>query len=171
MEKYINGGIIKSFTVFYGSEEKLVDILDELQEKIDLNLFEMNKQDGILFFDIKKEALKDNFVNFLKELKVKELNLFDSIDYNIKFLEKNSDMDIEDLIEQCDDVFIDYFDITSINSLYSRNYKIEVEYYAFYYDGPFGEGYFNKIINLLFELFKGNLENPLKNALCFGLNG
>ena len=89
MEKYINGGIIKSFTVFYNSEEKLVDVLEELQDKVDLNLFDMNKQDGILYFDIRKDVLKDNFVNFLKELKVKELNLFDTIDYNIKHLEKN----------------------------------------------------------------------------------
>ena len=34
MEKYINGGIIKSFTVFYNSEEKLVDVMEELQEKV-----------------------------------------------------------------------------------------------------------------------------------------
>lgn len=171
MEKYINGGIIKSFTVFYNSEEKLVDVMEELQEKVDLNLFDLNKQDGILYFDIKKDVLKDSFVNFLKELKVKELNLFDTIDYNIKHLEKNMDLPIDQLIEECDDVFIDYFDILSVNSLNSRNYKIEIEYYAFYYDGPFGEGYFNKLINLLFDLFRNNLDNPLKNALCFGING
>ena len=40
MEKYINGGIIKSFTVFYNSEEKLIDVMEELQDKVDLTIFE-----------------------------------------------------------------------------------------------------------------------------------
>jgi len=171
MEKYINGGIIKSFSLFYKKEDDLVDIFRSLSERIDLELYDMKKYDNALFFDLKKDILKENFIELLYELKYKNLIIFESIDDNIKYLESNYNKDIDKLIYECDDIFVDNFTYLDINSLSNNLYDIEIEYIAFYYDGPFSGNYFNNLVNYLFNLMKCSINNPLKDTLCFGING
>lgn len=171
MEKYINGGLIKSFSLFYRKEDDLLDIFKDLNEKINLDLFDMKKYDNALFFDLKIDVLRENFIEFLYEIKYKRLATFESIDDNIRFLEQNANKGIENVIYECDDMFVDNFTYLDTNSLSNNMYDIEIEYIAFYYDGPFSGNYFNNLVSYLFNLMKNSIDNPLRDILCFGING
>lgn len=170
MNKYLNGGIIKSFTLFFKNEKDLADILGFLQDKIDLNLFHMEIKDNCLLFEINKDLLKKYFLDFLLEIKAKELYKFNTIDYIIKYFNKCKNKDIYKIIKDCDDIFIDNLKYTDYSTLSNDTYKIDIEYIVFYYEGPIKLEYYDHFINLILKLFKNSLDNPLNQALCFGIS-
>lgn len=167
MNKYIDIGIIKSITLFYKDESKKEKILSYLGKKINLNYFKIKNIDNCMIFDIDKSFINDNIISFFKEIKDKKLYRFNSIEDNIEFLEEQNNF--FDVGEIYDDIFHDIFSFDNYNNLINDLYNIEIEYYSFYFDGPYN-GKLYDTIELLENLFKSSLNNPIKDVLCFGIS-
>ena len=170
MTKYINGGIVKEITVFLKAEEELVDVLAHLGEYLDLNLYDMNVMDNAVFFEIKDSYLKEHFIGFLEELQTMQIPSLMDYTKKIQYIQKHFDDNMDDIIENCDDLFFETFRERDTFSLQSLKFHIEVSCYVFYFDGPFEGGKFESLLCYMHYIQKEALKNPLRGALCFGLS-
>lgn len=170
VSNYINGGIIKEITLYLKKEEDINDIFSKLGEFIDLNLYDMKKFGNALYFELNDEYVKENLVGFLKE--VGRLNTMNNLDYsrNIQFVEDNLDKSMDYILDNCDDFFKERFRMHDTFSINDSSYYLDVLCYVFYFDGPFDNGNFKNLLRYLHKLERNALSNPLRDALCFGVN-
>lgn len=169
MMKYLNGGIVKEITIFYKNSFDKLDVLDDLADKIDLDLYDLIEYPNCLMLDIKKSVLKNNLCSFLEEFDSNfKIGFHDNS--NVEYIKKNMDMDITKLLEGCDDIFIERYRLDDTFSINSDKYMMDVVYYAFYCDGPYYDGNFNNLVRYLHSLHREAIHNILNGALCFGVN-
>lgn len=170
MEKYVNGGIVKEMTIHMKDSNDISTVVDKLGKFINLDLYDMKVYDNAIFFDLNEDYIKENLVSFLKE--INSMNLPSFIDYSkkTKYISDNLDKSLDDLLENCDDLFKERFRCYDTFSINDDSFYIDVLCYVFYFDGPYENGYFEGLLQYLHMLHKKALSNPLKNVLCFGIN-
>jgi len=170
VSNYINGGIIKEITLYLKKDEDINEVFSKLGEFIDLSLYDMKRFDNALYFELNDKYVKENLADFLKE--VGNLNTMDNLDYsrNIKFIENNLDKSMDYILDNCDDFFKERFRMQDVFSINNFDYYLDVLCYVFYFDGPFDNGNFKNLLKYLHKLQRNVLSNPLRDALCFGVN-
>lgn len=171
MNKYLNIGLIRSFTIFLKSENDIVEILEFLQERIDLNLFTMTKIDNYIYFELDRKIINDNFLDLLKEFKLKNIFITDCLDYNIKILEDSKSSNIDLLLKKCDDLFIDRFSFLDSNNFTNDLYNIEIDFYTIFFCNYHKSTDFYKLISLISDLLTNSISNILSGSFCIGING
>ncbi len=171
MEKYMNGGIMKEITVYLRSREDAPEMFSFLGDLIDLDLYEVTTYENSYYFDLKEELLRKYIVSFLEELNqsgiYEEVEFFDKITSVQESLKNEK---YECVLENCDEIFKDRYRMTDCFSIYDERFAIDILYYAFYFDGPFGTGEYNRLLKYMHTLNQRALTNPLKGSICFGLN-
>lgn len=169
MEKFINGGIVKEMTIYYKREDERLDVLDHLSNFFNLDLYEMKEYDYSIYLVLKEELLRENILSFLEELDV--LGVYDASEMSDKIESIQINMKKDGcVLENCDEIFKDRYRMTDQFSFYNERFDMDILYYAFYFDGPFQDGEFNGLLKYMHFLNQQALDNPLKGAICFGLN-
>lgn len=171
MKKYINGGIVKEISIFYTNKINKVDILSEFGDSIDLNLFNIKEYKDCIILELKDDILKNNIINFLIEIESFISPVFSSTLDNVKYIYDNfNKMDIDKLLNDCDDIFKDRYRFYDTFSINSDKYKVDVLYYGFYFDGPYAGGNFDTFLRYFHKLHFSCINNVLSGAICFGIN-
>lgn len=170
MSKYINGGIAREITITLRKEEELTDVLNHLSDYLNLDLYEMKVYGSSVYLELDLDLLKKELANFLQELQ--DMHIPEFLDYEgrIQYIRKHQEDSILDVLEKCDDIFDEVFQMQNVFSLNDSAFYIDVTCSVFYFDGPFEGGNFDNLLRYLHILQKNVLKNPLKDALCFGIS-
>lgn len=170
VNKYINGGIVKEITLYLKKEEDLSDALNKLGEFINLDLYDIKRYDNALYFELDDSYVKKYLPDFFRE--INNLNIIEKLDYNrkIDYIENNLDKSLDYILNNCDDLFKERFRTNDTFSINDSSFYLDILCYVFYFDGPYDNGNFKELLRYIHKMQKNILKNPLRDALCFGLN-
>jgi len=170
MSKYINGGIAREITITLRKEEELADVLNHLSDYLNLDLYEMKVYGSSVYLELDLDFLKKELAHFLQELQDMHIPEFLDYENRIQYIREHREDHILDVLEKCDDIFDEVFQMQDVFSLNDSAFYIDVTCSVFYFDGPFESGNFDNLLRYLHILQKNILKNPLKDALCFGIS-
>lgn len=170
VNKYINGGIVKEITLYLKNENDLSDALNKLGEFINLDLYDMKRYDNALYFELDDNYVKKYLADFFRE--ISDLKIIDRLDYDkkIDYIENNLDKSLDYILDNCDDLFKERFRMKDTFSINNSNVYLDVLCYVFYFDGPYQDGNFRDLLKYMHKMQRNVLKNPLRDALCFGIN-
>ena len=142
---------------------------------VDINI--KNDVISLLYICLEKQKIEldDNYVkkylaDFFRE--IRDLKIIDRLDYDkkIDYIENNLDKNLDYILDNCDDLFKERFRMKDTFSINDSNVYLDVLCYVFYFDGPYQDGNFRDLLKYMHKMQRNVLKNPLRDALCFGLN-